>query len=136
MYTKGSHVTIPLTLFQTPTCLTCQLSRFTTLQRSAICDVARNLLCLQTTGITYTDDQVTMIFQFMLHKYHIKQDRLPVSNPLISFYPGYARHQYSNIVAIHLDCRKYFFSNKVVNVWNKLPNNSIPSNAIGNFKRN
>jgi ribonuclease P/MRP protein subunit RPP40 len=34
----------------------------------------------------------------------------------------------------HLDCRKYFFSNRVVNLWNKLPSDVIACDTIGNFK--
>jgi hypothetical protein len=34
----------------------------------------------------------------------------------------------------HLDCRKYFFSNRVVNLWNKLPGYVLACDTIGTFK--
>jgi hypothetical protein len=34
----------------------------------------------------------------------------------------------------HLDCRKYFFSYRVINIWNKLPSEVIACNTIGSFK--
>jgi ribonuclease P/MRP protein subunit RPP40 len=34
----------------------------------------------------------------------------------------------------HLDCMKYFFSNRVVKLWNKLPSDIIACNTIGTFK--
>jgi hypothetical protein len=34
----------------------------------------------------------------------------------------------------HLDCRKYYFSNRVVTIWNKLLSEVIACNTIGSFK--
>jgi ribonuclease P/MRP protein subunit RPP40 len=34
----------------------------------------------------------------------------------------------------HLDCRKYFFSNRVVNLWNKLPSDVLGCDTIRKFK--
>ena len=34
----------------------------------------------------------------------------------------------------HLDCRKYFFSNRVVNLWNKLPGYVLACDTIETFK--
>ena len=34
-----------------------------------------------------------------------------------------------------LDCRKFYFSNRVAGVWNDLPNNIIACNAISSFKK-
>jgi hypothetical protein len=34
----------------------------------------------------------------------------------------------------HLDCRKYCFSNRVVNIWNKLPSEVIAYNTVGSFE--
>jgi hypothetical protein len=34
----------------------------------------------------------------------------------------------------YLDCRKYFFSNRVVNLWNKLPGYVLARDTIGTFK--
>jgi hypothetical protein len=33
-----------------------------------------------------------------------------------------------------LDCWKFFFSNRMVNLWNNLRNDVIACNTIGNFK--
>ena len=35
----------------------------------------------------------------------------------------------------HLDCRKYFFVNRVVNVWNALPDEIVSSDSLYSFKR-
>jgi hypothetical protein len=34
----------------------------------------------------------------------------------------------------HLDCRKYIFSIRVVNRWNKLPSDILACDTIGKFK--
>jgi hypothetical protein len=34
----------------------------------------------------------------------------------------------------HLDFRKYFFSNRVINLWNKLPSDILACDSIGKFK--
>jgi hypothetical protein len=34
----------------------------------------------------------------------------------------------------HSNYRKYFFSNRVVNIWNKLPSEVMACNTIGSFK--
>jgi hypothetical protein len=34
----------------------------------------------------------------------------------------------------HLDCRKCFFSNRAVNMWNKLPSDILACDTIGKFK--
>jgi ribonuclease P/MRP protein subunit RPP40 len=34
----------------------------------------------------------------------------------------------------HLDCRKYAFSNKVINMWNILPSDVIACNTVYSFK--
>ena len=34
----------------------------------------------------------------------------------------------------HLDCRKYFFVNRVVNVWNALPDEIVSSDSLYSFK--
>lgn len=36
---------------------------------------------------------------------------------------------------IRLDCRKYFFSNRIVNAWNKLPDDIVSSLSVSEFKR-
>jgi ribonuclease P/MRP protein subunit RPP40 len=33
-----------------------------------------------------------------------------------------------------LDCRKYAFSNRIINMWNNLPSNIIACNTVDNFK--
>ena len=35
----------------------------------------------------------------------------------------------------HWDCRKYFFANRVVNTWNVLPDEIVPSDSLYSFKR-
>jgi ribonuclease P/MRP protein subunit RPP40 len=34
----------------------------------------------------------------------------------------------------HLDCRKYAFSNRIINMWNSLPSNIIACNTVYSFK--
>jgi hypothetical protein len=33
-----------------------------------------------------------------------------------------------------LDCRKYAFSNRIINMWNGLPSNTIACNTVYSFK--
>jgi hypothetical protein len=35
---------------------------------------------------------------------------------------------------VHYDLRKHFFTNKVISIWNSLPNNIVTSASITSFK--
>jgi hypothetical protein len=41
---------------------------------------------------------------------------------------------YLSRVYCRLDCRKYAFSNRIINMWNSLPSNIIACNTVDNFK--
>ena len=46
------------------------------------------------------------------------------------------RHKYKLTKKyIHLDCRKYLFSNRIISTWNNLPDNIVLSLSLPEFKR-
>jgi len=37
---------------------------------------------------------------------------------------------------VHYNLRKYYFSNRVIQIWNSLPDSVVESNSINSFKHN
>jgi len=37
---------------------------------------------------------------------------------------------------VHYNLRKYYFSNRVIQIWNSLPDSVVESNSINSFKNN